>query len=112
MHIFNVFTNKNYAEHNPKWSYIQDHPTEILIIGSSGSRKMNALFNLIEVQNSDLLTATDMIYLYAKDLNEPKYQIYFKKCEEAGIKYLKDPDPNAFIKYSNTVYDVYNNIDD
>ena len=53
-----------------------------------------------------------MIYLYVKDLNEPKYQIYFRKCEEAGIKYLKDPDPNAFTKYSNTVYDVYNNIDD
>ena len=46
MYIFNVFTNKNYAEHNPKWSYIQDHPTEILI---NGSRKTNALFNLIEV---------------------------------------------------------------
>ena len=33
-----------------------------------------------------------------------------EKCENAEIRNLNDP--NAFIEYSNTMYDVYNNIDD
>ena len=33
-----------------------------------------------------------------------------KKRENAGIKNLNDP--SAFIEYSNTMDDVYNNIDD
>ena len=48
--------------------------------------------------------------MYAKDLDEPKYQLLIKKRENAGIKNLNDP--NAFIEYSNTMDDVYNNIDD
>ena len=44
----------------------------MLIIGGSGSGKTNALLNLIKEQDSDSLI--DKIYLYAKDLNEPKYQ--------------------------------------
>ena len=47
----------------------------------------------------------DKIYLYAKDLEEPKYQLLIKKRENAGIKNLNDP--NAFIEYSNTIDDVY-----
>ena len=52
----------------------------------------------------------DKVYLYAKDLEEPKYQFLIKKREQAGIKNLNDP--TAFIKHSNTMDDVYNNIDD
>ena len=51
---------------------------------------------------------TDKIYLDAKDLNEPKYQLLIKKLEEAGI-YLKEPDPNIFTEYSNTMDDDYDN---
>ena len=51
---------------------------------------------------------TDKIYLAAKDLNEPKYQLLIKKFEEAGI-YLKEPDPNIFTEYSNTMDDDYDN---
>ena len=47
--------------------------------------------------------------MYAKDLEEPKYQLFIKKCENEGIKNLNDR--NAFIVYSNTIDDVYNNID-
>ena len=36
-------TNKNNKEHNEKWSYIPDHPYIILIVGSSGLRKTNAI---------------------------------------------------------------------
>ena len=52
----------------------------------------------------------DEICLYAKDLNESKYQILIKKRENAGIKHLNDP--NEFREYSNTLNDVFNNIDD
>ena len=48
--------------------------------------------------------------MYAKDLNEPKYEFLIKKRENAGIKHLNDP--NAFIECSNTMDDVYDNIDD
>ena len=110
MYNFDVFTNENDAEHNLKWPYIPDHPYRILIFGGSGSGKANALLNLIEEQNSDLLTAIDKIYLYDKVLNEQKYQTLTKKCEKAGIKHLDKSNPNAFIEYSNTMDDVYNNI--
>ena len=48
--------------------------------------------------------------MYAKDLSEPKYQFLIKKREDAGIKNLDDP--SAFTEYSNTMDDVYDNIDD
>ena len=86
---------------NKNWPY------RMLIIGPSGNRKTNALLNLIQQDNNNLI---DKIYLYAKDLDEPKYQFLIKKREIAGIKNLNDP--NALIEYSNTMDDVYNNIDD
>ena len=98
-------TNENNKEHNEKWPYIPDHPYRILIIGSSGSGKTNALLNLINKQND-----IDKIYLYAKDLSEPKYEILIKKRENVGIKYLNYP--NAFIQCSNSMDDVYENIND
>ena len=48
--------------------------------------------------------------MYAKDLSEPKYEYLFKKRKKAGIKHLNDP--NAFMECSNTVDDVYENIND
>ena len=48
--------------------------------------------------------------MFAKDLSEPKYQFLIKKCEDAGIKNLNVP--SAFTEYSNTIDDVYSNIDD
>ena len=92
-------------ENNEKGPYIPDHPYRILIIGGSGSGKTNALINLINEQND-----IDKIYLYARDLNEPKYKILIKKRKDAGIKHLNDP--NAFIECSNTMDDVYENIHD
>ena len=78
------FTNKNNKENNEKWSYIPDHPYRILIIGGSGSETTNALFNLINDQNY-----IDKIYLYARDLSEPKYEYFIKKRKDAGIKHAK-----------------------
>ena len=47
-------TDENNREQNKKWPYIPDHPYGALIIGGSGSRKTNALLNLINKQ--DVLT--------------------------------------------------------
>ena len=46
----------------------------MLIIGGSGSGKTNALLNLIKEQDNGSLI--DKIYLYAIDLNEPKYKFF------------------------------------
>ena len=48
--------------------------------------------------------------MYARDLNEPKYEYFIKKREGAWIKHLNNP--NAFIGCSNTMDDVYENIND
>ena len=97
-------TNENNKERNEKWPFIPDHPYRILIIGGSGSGKTNALLNLIKEQDD-----IDKIYLYAKDLSEPKYEFLIKKCKDA-TKHLNDL--KAFIECSNTMDDVYENIDD
>ena len=96
-------TNKNNKKHNEKWPYIPDHPYRMLIISGSGSGRTNTLLNLINEQND-----TDKIYLYARDLNQPKYNILIKRLKDAAIKHLNGP--NAFIKCSNTMDDVYENI--
>ena len=77
-------TNKNNKKHNEKWPYIPDHPYRIIIIGSFGTEKTNALNNLINEQND-----IDKINLYTRDLNEPKYECLIKKHEDAGIKWSK-----------------------
>ena len=75
-------TNKNNKKHSKKWPFIPDHPYRILIIGTSGSGKTNALLNLIKEQDD-----IDKIYLYAKDLSEPKYEFLIRKHEDVGIEY-------------------------
>ena len=73
-----------------------------MVIGGSGSGKTNALLDLIS-QRDDI----DKTYLYAKDLNEPKYESLIKRREDAGTNHLNDP--NAFTECSN---DVHENTDD
>ena len=63
------------------------------------------MLNLINEQDD-----IDKIYLYAKDLSEARYEFLIKKHENAGIKHLNHS--KAFIEYSNTMHDVYKNIDD
>ena len=76
-------TNENNKKHNEKWPIIWDHPYRIIIIGGSGSGKTTALINLINEQND-----IDKIYLYARDLSEPKYEYLIKKRKDGGIKHL------------------------
>ena len=63
-------------------------------------RKTNALLNLINEQKD-----SDKIYLYAKDLNESKYEYLIRNRENTGIKHLNDS--KAFTECSNTMNDVY-----
>ena len=56
-----------------------------MIIACSGSGKTNPLLNLMKKQDD-----IDKIYLYAKDLSDPKYQFLIKKRENVGIKHLND----------------------
>ena len=97
-----AITNKNNKDDDKKW------PVRLLIFGPSGSGKTNVLLDLIQKQNNG--SPIDKIYLYAKDLSEPKHQFLIKECEDAGTKNFNDP--SALIEYSNTMDDVYNDIDD
>ena len=77
----------------------------MLIIGPSGSGETNTLLQLI-----NNLHPIDKIYLYAKDMHEPKYEYLINKREQAGIKNLNDP--NAFIEYSDDMNDMLDDIND
>ena len=92
----NIVNNKN-ENKDDNW------PFRMLIIGPSGSGKTNMLLRLI-----NNLHPIDKIYLYAKDIHEPKYEYLINKREQAGIKNLDDP--KAFIEYSNDMDDVLDNI--
>ena len=87
---------KSSSEHN-------DWPFKMLIIGPSGSGKMNTLLHLI-----GKFHPIDKIYLYAKYTVEEKYQYLMNKREQAGIKDLNDP--HTFIEYSNNMNDVLEDI--
>ena len=77
----------------------------MLITRGCESGKTSAFFNLILYQQD-----IDKIYLYAKDLDEPKYQLLVKKREDVGMKHLNDQ--MTFIEYSSTMDGASNNIDD
>ena len=96
------FVNKNNENEDEDW------PFRMLIIDPSGSGKTNPLLHLI--QNLIDTNPIDKIYLYAKDLSEPKYEFFVNNREESGIKYFNDP--TAFIEHSNIMDDVFKNIDD
>ena len=68
-----------------------------------------AICSWSSVTEQDDKDVIDKIYLYAKDLNEPKYQFLIEKREYAGIKHKNDP--TAYFECSNTMDDVYENIE-
>ena len=101
---------KNYNKpveinHNPNWSYILGHTYIILIIGGSRSGKTNVLLNLIKHQRPD----TDGIYLYVKKPFKPKQHLLINGREKVGTTKLKSS--KALIDYSQTVDDVYENLE-
>ena len=75
-------------------------------MGPSGSGKTNTLLHLRN--NLNKTTPIDKIYLYAKNLAEPKYEFLINNCKNAGIKHFNDA--TAFIEYSDDMNDVYADI--
>ena len=98
LNLDNIVSNKNMSS-----SEDNNWPFRMLIIGPSGSGKTNTLLHLI-----NNLHPIDKIYLYAKDIHEPKYEYLINKREQAGIKNLNDP--HAFIEYSDDMNDVLDDI--
>ena len=96
LNLDNILSNKN-EDKNNNW------PFRMLIIGPSSSGKTNTLLHLI-----NNLHSIDKIYLYAKDIHEPKYECLINKREQAGIKNLDDP--KAFIENSDDIDYVPNDI--
>ena len=77
-----------------------------MIIGPSGLGKTNYLLNSIQKDNN----IVDKIYLYAKDLEEPKYKLLIDNREKAGINFNNDP--TAFIEHSSSMDDILPSIED
>ena len=55
------------------------------------------------------LSYIDKIYLYVKDLFESKYQLLIN---EKKVEFKKLKSPKAVIDYSQTINDVYENLED
>ena len=98
LNLDNIVSNNNENKNN-------DWPFRMLIIGPSGSGKTNTLLHLI-----NNLHPIDEVYLYAKDIHEPKYEYLINKREQAGIKNLNDP--KAFIEYLDDMDDVLDDNND
>ena len=109
LNLGNIVSNKNMSFSEDTTgsgsSERNNWPFRMLIIGPSGSGKTNTLLHLI-----NNLHPIDKIYLYAKDIHEPKYEYLINKREQAGIKNLNDP--HAFIEYSDDMNDVLDDIND
>ena len=101
LNLDNIVSNKNTTGLSS--SERNTWPFRMLIIGPSGSGKTNTLLHLI-----NNLHPIDKIYLYAKDLHEPKYEYLINRKEQAGIKDLNDP--YAFIEHSDDMNDVLDDI--
>ena len=97
--IFN-FDNTTEKDNNKNWSYRK------LVIGPSGSGKTNYVLNSIQRDNNII----DKIYLYAKDLEEPKYKLLIDKRKKAGINFNNDS--NVFIEYYDSMDDILSDIED
>ena len=51
MFTLDDITNEYNKQHSNKWPHIPNHPYRMLIIGSSGSEKTNAMLSLIIKQD-------------------------------------------------------------
>ena len=101
LNLDNIVSNKNENKDTTGSSSLERNnwPIRMLIIGRSGSGKTNTLLHLM-----NNLHPIDKIYLYAKDINEPKYEYLINKREQAGKKNLNDL--HAFIEYSDDMDDL------
>ena len=106
LNLDNIVSNKNENKDTTGSSFLElnNWPFRMLIIGPSDSGKTNTLLHLI-----NNLHPIDKIYLYPKDINEPKYEYLINKREQAVIKNLNEP-LYSFIEYLDDMDDVLDDI--
>ena len=92
--------------YNPNLPDIPDHPYKILITGGFESGKTDVLLSLIKHQRLDF----DKICLYVKNPSESKYQLLINRREKIRTENLKNA--KVFTDYSQTINDVYENLED
>ena len=78
-----------------------NHSCKILVIGGSGSGKINVLLNLMKHQRQNLFIHQRSIWI--------KYQLLIIGRKKAWIKELKNP--RAFIDYD-SIDDAYENLEE
>ena len=71
-------------------------PMRMLIVGTSGSMKTNALMNIISNINN-----FTMIFIYAKEINEPLYANLIDIYQHIGRKFDRE-----IVTFSNSIKDV------
>ena len=83
LNLDNIASNKNQNKDTTGSSSSERNnwPFRMSIIGPSSSGKTNTLLHLI-----NNLHPIDKIYLYTKDINEPKNEYLINKREQAGKK--------------------------
>ena len=89
MEIPNYDTNTKNKKFKQRYSFMPNDTFRMLICGNSGSGKTNLLFHML----IEPLIYYDKIYLYAKNLEQEKYQNLMKEMEEisneAGYKIME-----------------------
>ena len=85
------------------------HPFRMLVVGGSGSGKTNMVLNLIMRE-----LKYDRLYLYAKDLEEPKYAFLLKYFAnlQSMLRNKKKIDDDEQIIYSGSEYEDIAPLDD
>ena len=104
MEIPNYDTNTKNKKFKTFYSFMPNDTFRMLICGNSGSGKTNLLFHMLIKP----LLYCDKIYLYAKNLEQEKYQILMKKMNEASeeVGYnLMEVSNDAIIPISNLPYE-------
>ncbi len=79
--------------------YLPQHPARILLSGNSSSGKTNLLLNLMF--NNKFSLNFHKVYLYAKDLQEDKYQYVINKMNE-----IKDVNGGDNFEMASSIDDV------
>ena len=104
MEIPNYDNNTKNKKFKKFYSFMPNDTFRMLICGNSGSGKTNLLFHMLIKP----LLYCDKIYLYAKNLEQEKYQILMKKMnqasEEVGYN-LMEVSNDAIIPISNLPYE-------
>ena len=83
---YDDITKENINKHNLNWPQISDHTYTILIIRGSGSRKTNALLNLIKQQDDDDYSTIDKTYLYVWNPIKQNIDIFLKTVKIMVLK--------------------------